>query len=516
LGGDKILNFILMININFLQNKEIAVLGLGINNEKLVDFLLKNNLAITICDQDEAKSIKLPRYSGNKLVSWRLGKKYLDKLTDFDIIFRSPGIPFLNKKIQQAKKRGVEISSQTKLFFELCPGMIIGVTGTKGKGTTSTLIYEILKKSGKRVYLAGNIGEDPFNYLEKLKPEDIIVLELSSFQLQDLDKSPHIAVVLNIATDHLDHHKDRKEYIDAKKRITKFQTQNDYVVVNVDYQDSKSFSKISPSRNLYFSVKKKVRAGCYYKDGWLYWNGEAELRLGKAGALPFQNTQGGLKICPRKDIKLLGEHNLENVAAAVSASIVAGAKINAIKQTLKTFKGLEHRLEYAGKVRGVKYYNDSFSTTPETAIAGINSFDQPIILIAGGSDKGADFGLLAQEIVDNKVKAVILIGEMGDKILGSLLKLKIFNLDIKIIKQKEIGSNKGAKLPIGSLAPYCLQVVIGCKTMGQVVRTANKVAKKGDIVLLSPACASFDMFKNYKERGERFKEEIYNLKLQLK
>ncbi|MFH1188068.1 MAG: Mur ligase family protein, partial [bacterium] len=259
-----------MLNINSLKNKKIAILGLGVNNEKLVDFLLKNNLPITICDRDENKDIKLPHYSLNKLVRWKLGEKYLDDLEMFDIVFRSPGIPYLNPKIQKLKKQGVEISSQTKLFFELCPAMIIGVTGTKGKGTTSTLIFEILKKSGKNVFLAGNIGEDPFSYLERLKETDIIVLELSSFQLQDLDRSPRIAVVLNITVDHLDHHKDREEYLEAKKSITKFQNKNDYVVVNADYSDSKNFSKLSKSKNIYFSAKKKVSSGCYYKDGWIW------------------------------------------------------------------------------------------------------------------------------------------------------------------------------------------------------------------------------------------------------
>jgi UDP-N-acetylmuramoylalanine--D-glutamate ligase len=497
-----------MSNINFLQNKKIAILGLGVNNEKLVDFLIKNNIPITICDRDENKKIKLPHYSSNKLVSWKLGEKYLDNLNNFNIVFRSPGIPYLDPKIQKLKKQGIEISSQTKLFFELCPAMIIGVTGTKGKGTTSTLIYEMLQKSNKQVFLAGNIGEDPFNYLEKLKKTDIIVLELSSFQLQDLNKSPHIAVVLNITVDHLDYHRDRNEYIEAKKTITKFQNKNDYIVTNADYQDSKDFSKISKSKNLYFSVKKKVRSGCYYKNGWL-WLAGVKAPLTRVRQL----ADGGLKICSRKDIKLLGTHNLENVSAAVSAAAIAGASIKGMRKAIKTFSGLEHRLEYAGKIKSVKYYNDSFSTTPQTVIAAINSFDQPIILIAGGSDKGADFTLLAREIIERKVKAVILIGDMAQNILNALLKFQNEKIKINIIQNRKVKNFIKNNPPAGGKnLKYSLLVIIGRKTMKQIVNTAYQISEKNDIVLLSPACASFGMFKNYKERGEMFKREVANLK----
>lgn len=480
--------------IKELKKKKVAVLGLGINNEKLVDFFIKNNLSITICDKDETKSIRLPHYSSNKLVSWKLGEDYLDNLTDFDIVFRSPGISYLTKEIQQAKKKGVKISSQTNLFFDLCPATIIGVTGTKGKGTTSTLIYEILKRSGKEVFIAGNIGQDPFTYLERLKKGSIIVLELSSFQLQGLNKSPNVAVVLNITIDHLDHHKDRKEYLNAKKSITKFQTKNDYIVTNVDYKDSKAFSRISASKNLYFSTKKKIKAGSYYQGGWIY----------------LKQNDKEYKICSRKNIKLLGEHNLENITAATTASAVAGASIDDIQKAIASFGGLEHRLEYSGKVKGVKYYNDSFSTTPDTTIAAINSFDQPTILIAGGSDKGADFTLLAQEIMDNKIKALILIGLMSENILASLLKLKIKKAQCQI-KQFDYKDVKKIDRFIKQKG-YCLSVIRNCQSMPQVVRVASQLAESGDVVLLSPACASFGMFKNYKERGMLFKQEVKNLR----
>lgn len=505
-----------MLNIDHLKNKKIAVLGLGVNNEKLVDFLLKNSLPITICDRDENKNIKLPHYSLNKLISWKLGEKYLDSLEKFDIVFRSPGIPYLSSKIQKLKKYKVEISSQTKLFFELCPAVIIGVTGTKGKGTTSTLIFEILKRSGKNVFLAGNIGQDPFNYLEKLQPSDIIVLELSSFQLQDLDKSPHIAVVLNITVDHLDHHKDREEYLEAKKSIAKFQNKNDYIVVNADYPDSKNFSKLSKSKNLYFSAKKKVRSGCYYKDGWIWLAGVKAplIRVRQLADGGLETCRTPMRICPREDIKLLGKHNLENVTAAISAAMLAGATIQGIQNAIKTFSGLEHRLEYAGKFNGAKYYNDSFSTTPQTTIAAINSFDDPIILIAGGSDKGADFTLMASEIIDGKVKAVILIGDMAENILNALLKVKNKNkkFEIKIIKNGTKYSPLSQGGAGGGLLKYSPLVITGCASMKQIVKAASQISEKKDIVLLSPACASFDMFKNYKERGMMFKEEVKKLK----
>lgn len=481
--------------ITELKTKKIGILGLGINNEKLVDFLLANNVQITICDQDENKNLRLPQYLRNKLISWRLGDNYLDNLTDFDLVFRSPGLPYLHPKLQQAKKKKVEISSQTKLFFELCPAKIIGVTGTKGKGTTATLIYEILKTGSKTVFLAGNIGQDPFDFLSKLKPTDLVVLELSSFQLQDLDKSPQVAVVLNITVDHLDYHKDRAEYLQAKTAITKFQTINDQIILNADYKDVSGFGELSPSQNWYFSTKNKVKQGCYYKNGELY----------------FKTKGTEYKICSKKIFKLKGYHNLENIAAAVLTAILQQVDVKSIKDVLRAFVGLEHHLEYAGKVKGVKYYNDSAATMPEATIAAIDSFDQPLILILGGSDKGADFGTLAQEIFDNKIKAVILVGQLAEKILVTIVdvgKTKFKKTEIKTFTYQE---NLAVKKFLNNRQSN-LAIITGCQGMMDIVKISSQIAKKGDVVLLSPACASFGMFKNAKERGELFKSEVYNLK----
>jgi len=406
-------------------------------------------------------------------------------LDKFDVVFRTPGISPLKKQLIKAKKRGVEISSQIKLFFDLCPAKIIGVTGTKGKGTTTSLIYEILKfnqlqiansKQLKKsqVFLGGNIGTPPLMFLDKLTENDIVVLELSSFQLHDLEKSPNIAVILDIKLDHLDYHKNRSEYVKAKKNIVKFQKKDDFVVVNMDYLTSFEFGAVSPASNiLYFSRKKFVDLGAYVR--W-----DKDLKNGKIILNTLEKTYF---ICKTTEVTLKGRHNLENICAAITASFVAGAKINTIKKIVAKFKGLEHRLEFVNEINGVKYYNDSFSTTPETTIAAIKSFTEPIVLIVGGSEKGSDYSELGKEIVNACVKTVIAIGLTGKKI-------------IKSIKQ----NNKLTKKQI--------KIIQNCKNMKDIINTAKKEANSGDVVILSPASASFDMFKNYKDRGDQFKDRV--------
>jgi UDP-N-acetylmuramoylalanine--D-glutamate ligase len=455
----------------FFKNRKVAVLGAGVEGLSLAKFLYKHGANVTICDQKEI--INMSRFHLDKF-KWRLGANYLENLSDFEIIFRSPGIPVLRKEIQKIKQKGVEISSQIKLFFELCPCKIIGVTGTKGKGTTATLIYEILKSSisDKRssVYLAGNIGTPAIELIRKLKPQDTVVLELSSFQLQDLEKSPNIAVVLNVTQDHLDYHKDRNEYINAKIPITKFQTSKDFLVVNVDYETPRSFREHTTAQIFEFSRFGKVSRGCFVKDGLIVWKD-------KDREIPIVKTS---------DLTLRGEHNWENICAAAAASILKGAKPEKIGKIIAGFPGLEHRLEFVSEIDGVKYYNDSFSTTPETAIAALRAFKEPKILILGGSDKGSDYKELGKEIARSNVKAVILIGEMAQRIKNSIIDYRLSIIDrIKIIE--------------------------GCRNMHEIVKAARFASKPGDVVLLSPACASFGMFKNYKDRGEQFKLAVKNL-----
>jgi len=448
-----------------LENKKIGILGLGEENIALVRYFLKMGIKnITICDQKGREEFSNIGDIENNISNWQLGAGYLSNLEEFDIVFRTPGLPYLNPEIQKAKNRGVEISSEIKYFFDQCPSPIIGVTGTKGKGTTSTLISEILKKAGKKVYLAGNIGNAPIEFLDNLTAEEVVVLELSSFQLQDLNQSPHIAVVLNVTSDHMDVHQSHEEYIEAKTNIVRHQRSCDFACINMDYLTSFEFASMTSGQVYYFSRQKSVDQGAWVKNDVIY----------------LREDDKDIEIVKIPDLQLRGKHNLENICAAIIAARLAGAEIESISEAIKAFKGLEHRLEMVGEIEGVKFYNDSFSTNPDTAIAAIKSFQEPIILIAGGSEKNADYKELGEAISKSTVRTAVLIGATGPRI-----KSEIRNSNIEIISS--------------------------CQNIEEVIKTAKEKAKPGDVVLLSPASASFDWFKNYKDRGKQFKEKVMGL-----
>lgn len=403
-------------------NKSIAILGSGEEGKDLLVWLKRNSHSCRIKVFDQINTVNL---------------------TGFDLVFRSPGFWRLHSMFKKAEAKGITISSATKLFFQTCPCPIIGVTGTKGKGTTTTLIYKLLQSQGKNAFIAGNIGKPMLQLLPKLKPSDWVCLELSSFQLQDMTQSPHIAVVLNITRDHLDIHKNIKEYRQAKTNIIKYQTSNDLAVINADYSVTRSMAALTAAKIHWFSRKN-------------------------------------LKLDPTK-IQLRGRHNLENISAAMTTAALVGVTPKNILKTVYGFKGLEHRLELVRQVKGVKFYNDSFSTTPETAIAAIKSFTEPEVLILGGSDKKSDYRKLAHTIINrSNIKAVILIGQMGP-----------------VIRQYLTGYNG--------------LIIKGSSTMPEIVDQACQIAKLGDVVILSPACASFDLFKNYKDRGHQFKTYVNQL-----
>ena len=434
--------------IQKFQGKKIAVVGLGVEGLSSVQYLRKHGAKITELDKKQ-------------------GEKYLDKLNKFDLIVRSPGVKLSELINNHSSLIISKITSQTKLFFDMCPCPIIGVTGTKGKGTTASLIYEMLKKDDQDVYLGGNIGKPPFEFLDKLATHSIVVLELSSFQLQDLTKSPHIAVMLMTTSEHLDYHKDTKEYVDAKRNILSYQSSQDFAIVNRDYPASNESDIYTDGKVYYVSRERSGRDGCYVEDGSIW----------------LQKEGRKTKITANSQVKIPGGHNLENACAAIMAADLAGVSKENMVSVLKSFKGLEHRLELVRDVRGVKYYDDSFSTTPETAIAAIEAFKNPEILILGGSSKNSDFTELGKVISSHdNIKAIIGIGKEWPKI-----KSRIKNSELRIL-------------------------IEGAGNMQKIVQAAAKIAKKGDVVLLSPACASFDMFQNYKDRGEQFKREVENLR----
>ena len=446
------------------SGKKVAVLGFGIEGQETVEFLLKHEASVHVFDEKEESTFDASRlkFLRNEGVAFTFGT--FSSLENFDLIIRSPGVKPGIRVLHNAADKGIPLTSATNVFFENAKGVTIGITGTKGKGTTAALLYQMLKTAGREVYLGGNIGVPALSFLKKLSDTSISILELSSFQLMDLQLSPHIAIVLMVTQDHLDYHTSRDEYVFAKSGIAKFQSPSDYVISNVDYPASLKIAEFSPGRKLFFSNRNKVPEGCFIEND----------------SVIVKTRKKKEKIMSTAEVLLPGRHNLENICAAVMAAQLLNVPNSIIRDVLKTFPGLEHRLELVREVGGVKYYNDSISTTPESAIAAIQAFSAPEILIVGGSSKGSDFSELGNVISRAKnIKAVIGIGAEWPKIKER-------------IKSKELR----------------IKIVEGLKTMNEIVETAHKLAKPGDVVILSPACASFDMFADYKDRGNQFKKYV--------
>ncbi len=471
--------------LNKLKNKKIAIVGLAKNNIPLIRFLIEKGINnITGCDKKIEKELEANLELSKMSIKLSLGDKYLENLHKFDFIFLSPGVPKDLSEIKKAKENGSEIASEMKLFFDLCPAKIIGVTGTNGKSTVVSLIGDILKHQApnskyQTVFVGGNIGQPLIDKLEKIQKEDIVVLELSSFQLEDLTKSPHIAVILNITPDHLDRHSNFSEYIKAKKNIIKYQKKNGWAVLNFDDSIVKNFQKEIEGNFFPFSKYNEFKEGVQVKNGYI----------------TVKNGNSEQKICSIDNLKLIGEHNLENVLAASAVAYLIGIKPKQIKKVVAKFSGLEHRLEFVSEINNVKFYNDSKATTPESTTWALKSFNrEKVILIAGGYDKKVDFEKLASEIIDRKVKHLVLIGETAGKIENTILQ----------------------QIPNSPALPACLAVgqagrkfqISKCNNLEEAVKIAKKKTEPGDIVLFSPACASYDMFLNFEKRGRKFKHLI--------
>jgi len=472
--------------LSTLKDKKIAVIGLGIEGVALCDFLIGRVESITVLDKlspSELKdkvspelSSKIDKILHSDEIKFHFGSDYLSNLSDFDLAFRSPSVYFADSQLKLAEENGTKISSQISLFFDLCPCQIIGVTGTKGKGTTASLLTEIISEkfestgSGTKVYLAGNIGYPAITLIPELSADDLVVLELSNFQLADLTKSPHLAIVTNLSVDHLDYHKTKEEYHLAKASIVRYQTESDFVVLNDQSTFSNDVLKNVKSKKYYFSNMDSVSASAVVVD-----------RDGHDTVVLDPNNRN-ITICNEKNIKLLGRHNLENIAAASLAADILGIESTIISSVAKKFVGLTHRLEMVKEIHGVKYINDSFATNPEPTIAAVKSFREPKILILGGSEKGADFDELGRVIANSNVKAAILIGVEKTRIQKSLL-----------------------------AASFAGTIILPSGNIDTIVSQAQALAAPGDVVIFSPACASFDMFKNYKERGDKFKAAVFGL-----
>ena len=452
----------------YIVGKRVAIIGIGVSNLPLLDYFYNHKAKVTVFDNRELENIdqvaidKINKYE----MLYYFGKNNLTHLQNFDIIFRSPSaMPFL-PEIEKEVERGAILTSEIEMVMMLCPGTIIGVTGSDGKTTTTSLIYEIIKQKGYRCFLGGNIGVPLFTKIEEMKPEDIVVLELSSFQLMDMQISPRISVVTNISPNHLNVHRSYEEYIQAKKNIFKYQKETGTVVLNDDNEITKNFAKEAKGKVLFFSSKGNTpNEGFIYEDGII--------KQCRANGIREQ-------LLSVKEIPLRGIHNYENVCAALAAtSSLVDTKTQI--QAIKKFKGVEHRIEFVREINGVKWYNDSIGTSPSRTMAGLSSFEENIVLIAGGYDKHLDYTPIGRPIVD-KVGTLILMGATADKIEKAV--------------QDEL-LRQGKQMPI-----------YHCDTLEQTVNLAHEKAKPGDVVLFSPASASFDLFKNFEERGNLFKELV--------
>jgi len=450
--------------LDTLQNKRIAVIGMGVSNTPLIRMLLRADLNVTVRDKAARERVEeLAEELESLGARLKLGEDYLEDM-DEDIIFRTPGLSPNTPQLLSAAEQGSEVTSEMELFFRTCPCNLVGVTGSDGKTTTTTIIAEFLKEAGHNIYVGGNIGKPLLPDVAGMEPDDFAVLELSSFQLMTMEQSPHIAVFTNLSPNHLDYHGSMGEYIAAKENIFLHQSEGDRAVFNFDNQTTHDLSQGAKGQVSYFSRQQRLEKGVYLRDG----------------AIWLTNDQGSREVLPLRDILLPGVHNIENYMAAIAA-VDGLVPDHCVREVAKRFNGVEHRIELVRELDGVKYYNDSIGTSPTRTMACLNSFDQKIILIAGGYDKGVPFTTLGLEIVDH-VKALVLTGATAKAIRDA----------VEEAPNYEQGS------------PDILEL----ENFADAVKTARAIAQPGDVVVLSPACAAFDKFKNFMERGKYFKQLV--------
>lgn len=446
-----------------VAGKNITVIGIGISNLPLIKYLVSLGANVTACDRRSAEDLGENYTELEKLgVKFNLGDGYLNNLSG-DMIFKTPGMRYDVPELLKAKENGSIVTSEMEVFFEVCPSHIIAVTGSDGKTTTTTLIHKMMTDAGYKTWLGGNIGNPLLTDTEKMKENDWVILELSSFQLHTMRKSPEIAVITNISPNHLDMHKDYKEYIDAKKNIMLYQNEGDTLIVNADNQVTADIGKSANGAVKYFSRNGMADV---YLDG----------NIIKRGIVEILNI---------KDIKIPGMHNVENYMAAIAAVSGLVSK-EVIVNVAKTFGGVEHRIELVRTLDGVKYYNSSIDSSPNRTINTLRVFPNKVIMIAGGKDKGIPYDEIGPALAEH-VKVLILIGATSDKIQEAL--------DAEINKN---GNGKDIE-------------VIRATSYEDAVNTARSKAHDGDVVLLSPASTSFDMFRNFEERGNLFKKIVNEL-----
>ena len=450
----------------WVRGKRVSVIGIGVSNTDLIGMLQEAGAKVTAHDRRRREQLgqALCENLEGQGVRLELGEDYLEGITA-DMVLRTPGMPFTHPALEALRRRGIPVTSEVELFFDLCPCRTIGVTGSDGKTTTTTLIAEMLKESGRRVHLGGNIGRPLLTQIREIRDRDFAVAELSSFQLLSMRRSPDVAVITNITPNHLDVHRDMEEYIGAKRNIMDHQNAFSRTVLGVDNEICASLAGQVRGRLWEFSVEHPVENGAY---------------LGEDGVLYLAEHGRARKLLHREEIKLPGLHNVKNYLAAICA-VWPQADEDAIYNVAVEFAGVEHRIELVREKDGGKWYNDSIATTPTRTIAGLDSFSQKLILIAGGYDKKIPFEPLVPKLLE-KVKVLILTGATAPAIRAA-------------VEGAEGYAQSGLKL-------------MDTADLPAAVAAAQAAAVSGDVVVLSPACAAFDQFKNFMERGKVFKELV--------
>ncbi len=450
--------------------QRVAVIGLGASNTSLVEYLGKLGVNLTVFDQGTREDLK-DRIEAVKdyNIDFCLGGHQLSRLKGFDVIFKTPVIRPDIPELSEEQKNGAVVTSVMEVFFDLCPAEIFAVTGSDGKTTTSAIIYEFLKEAGYHCLLGGNTGTPLLSRIDEVRPEHKIVLELSSFQLMTMKKSPQEAVITNIFPNHLDMYKSMEEYLEAKKNIYRYQDGNGLLVLNYDNGITRGLATEAPGRTVYFSRTCELESGAFLKDDLLC----------------FRENDKASEILQQKDILLPGNHNVENYLAAIAATR-AYANTDAVARAASALSPMEHRMEFVREIGGVRYYDDSMGSSPSRTMAALNAFDGRVVLIAGGYDKNLSYDPMGDVLVE-KVKHLILMGQTASMIEMALMR-------------KVIGKYRGMNIRITH-----------CSTLKQAVDCASLSARPGDIVLLSPASAGFELFKDFNERGNLFKDYVNEL-----
>ena len=455
---------------DLVRGKRVAFIGAGVSHKTLIREFVELGAKVTLCDRKDSLEAfgdyaETLRELG---VSLSLGETYMDGFQGQDIILRTPGFEFYQKPLQDAIAAGTLVTSEVELFFDFCPCEIVAVTGSDGKTTTTTLISEFFKAAGRRVHLGGNIGAALLPMLPDVRPDDVAVAELSSFQLISMKKSPKVAVVTNVTPNHLDHHKDMQEYIDAKRNILLYQDSGCRAVLGFENEVTRGMQADCKGQQVWFTRLRETDNGAFLRD-------DGMLCMAENGVVtPFLD---------RKDVKLRGLHNIENLLAA-AAAVWGRVPVEAIQKVGSTFTGVEHRIEPVRVLDGVTYYNDSIASSPTRTIAGLRSFDQKILLIAGGYDKKIPYEPLAPEILAH-VKVLVLMGATGPRIEQAVRALPEF-------------------------AASGLEI-LHAGSMEEAVALARDAARPGDVVSLSPASASFDLYPNFEVRGRHYKQIVNSL-----